>query len=188
MTFEIYWKRLLAKVCISNFSILKIVSALSYFHTHERTELFTLHHASLSPNLVTEFYNWYIYLKKLLFYSGQNKNNYVLQYLAWRLHTKKSTEIELNFMLAGHTKFAPDQHFGTFKKVFKRTFVSSLSDIKHVSLSNNTIYIITSYYSLQRPISFCYVTLHFVFPRNQRHPRIAHLINLTYTTRSFIFL
>ena len=40
---------------------------------------------------------------------GQNKNNMVVQYLAWRVIAGLSETIELSFMLVGHTKFAPDR-------------------------------------------------------------------------------
>lgn len=38
---------------------------------------------------------------------GQGKNNFILQYLLYLVMTKRFQEIELSFMLAGHTKFAP---------------------------------------------------------------------------------
>lgn len=64
---------------------------------------------------------------------GQNKNNFMVHYLLWRCVTRRATQgIELNFMIAGHTKFAPDQHFGTIKKRFARTFVSSLAELAQV--------------------------------------------------------
>lgn len=51
----------------------------------------------------------------------------------WRLVTgKQKADIELCFMLAGHTKFSPDQHFGTIKKKFNRTHVSSLPELQKV--------------------------------------------------------
>ena len=56
----------------------------------------------------------------------------MLQYMAWRVLTRKSTRVELNFLIAGHTKFAPDFGFGLLKKKFRRTKVSSLSDIAQV--------------------------------------------------------
>ena len=40
--------------------------------------------------------------------------------------------VELNFMVAGHTKFGPDWFFGMFKKRFRVTFVSSLEEMKQV--------------------------------------------------------
>ena len=60
---------------------------------------------------------------------GQNKNNYVMMYLLWRVLTGRSTELTLSFMIAGHTKFSCDACFGLIKKVVKRTFISSLVDI-----------------------------------------------------------
>ena len=42
---------------------------------------------------------------------GQNKNNCVMQYLCWRTLTGRSCKIKISFMVAGHTKFAPDHFF-----------------------------------------------------------------------------
>ena len=47
---------------------------------------------------------------------GQNKNNAVLQYLCWLVSTGRNEEVLLSFMLAGHTKFAPDRYFGLLKR------------------------------------------------------------------------
>ena len=58
----------------------------------------------------------------------------MLQFLSWlKLTGQYAGDIELNFMIAGHTKFSPDQHFGTIKKRFSRTFVSSLPELSEVS-------------------------------------------------------
>ena len=59
------------------------------------------------------------------FSSGQNKNNAMVHYLMWRVAKGLNTTIELNFMIAGHTKFAPDRHFGSFKSLFRKTCVIS---------------------------------------------------------------
>lgn len=68
---------------------------------------------------------------------GQNKNNCVMQYLCWRTLTGRSTKIKMSFMLAGHTKFAPDRFFGLLKKAYRRTSVSSLPElVKMVSDSS----------------------------------------------------
>ena len=66
---------------------------------------------------------------------GQNKNNTVIQYLAWRVLTGCNPTIKLSFMIPGHTKFAPDQFFGLVKKLYRRTSVSSLHDIEDVGRS-----------------------------------------------------
>ena len=43
--------------------------------------------------------------------SGQNKSNTMIRYLCWRVYKKLHNKISLGFMLAGHTKFAPDMMF-----------------------------------------------------------------------------
>ncbi|ELU14415.1 hypothetical protein CAPTEDRAFT_217555 [Capitella teleta] len=58
--------------------------------------------------------------------SGQNKNKYILWHLAWRVATGLHKSITLNFLVAGHTKFAPDLCIGLLKQEFRRHAVSSL--------------------------------------------------------------
>ncbi|XP_067939703.1 uncharacterized protein [Watersipora subatra] len=74
--------------------------------------------------------------EKALFHAdnccGQNKNNAVIQYLAWRVANGLHKEIELNFLVAGHTKFSCDYCFGLLKKKYRTNRVSSLSDIAEV--------------------------------------------------------
>jgi len=61
--------------------------------------------------------------------SGQNKNKFVLWYLAWRVLTKQHMQIRVHFMPAGHTKFAPDWCFGLLKRNFRRSEVHCLDDL-----------------------------------------------------------
>jgi len=71
--------------------------------------------------------------------AGQNKNAYLMWYLIWRLANGLNKKASISFMLAGHTKFAPDWCFGLFKRQYRRTFVSSLKDIEQVTwLQNNS--------------------------------------------------
>ena len=65
--------------------------------------------------------------------TGQNKNNCMRQYLAWRAMTGRHTQITLSFLVVGHTKFAPDWCFGLFKRLFRRTKVGSLKGIAQVA-------------------------------------------------------
>ena len=64
--------------------------------------------------------------------SGQNKNNFVLQYLAWRVASGLHKSISLNFLVAGHTKFAPDWCFGLLKQAFRCHAISSLEVLEEV--------------------------------------------------------
>ena len=64
--------------------------------------------------------------------SGQNKNNAMIQYLAWRVLTGKHKRITYSFMVAGHTKFSPDGFFGLFKLKLKKSEVDDLEDLVNV--------------------------------------------------------
>ena len=64
--------------------------------------------------------------------SGQNKNNTMMAYLLWRVATGRHRKIEMNFLIAGHTKFPCDLYFGYLKKKTRRSRLSSLEDIKNV--------------------------------------------------------
>ncbi|KAL7390188.1 hypothetical protein ABVT39_016614 [Epinephelus coioides] len=64
--------------------------------------------------------------------SGQNKNNFMLWYHAWRLGHKLHSIPSIHFLIAGHTKFAPDCGFGLIKQAFMRTRVNTLADIAKV--------------------------------------------------------
>ena len=64
--------------------------------------------------------------------SGQNKNKFVMWYFAWNVAMRFHDSIEVNFMPAGHTKFACDQCFGLVKKAFRRSVVSTLDCLASV--------------------------------------------------------
>lgn len=61
--------------------------------------------------------------------SGQNKNKFMIWYLAWRILSNLHTSITVNFMIPGHTKFAPDWCFGLLKQKYRNTRISSLADL-----------------------------------------------------------
>ena len=70
--------------------------------------------------------------------AGQNKNSFMMWYLAWRVLCGLHTTISIHFMLAGHTKFAPDWCFGLIKRKLRRTRVSCLTDIVDVVNTSST--------------------------------------------------
>jgi hypothetical protein len=72
--------------------------------------------------------------------SGQNKNNAMIQYLAWRVLTGKHKRITYSFMVAGHTKFSPDGFFGLFKLKLKNSEVDNLEDLVNVIASSTNGY------------------------------------------------
>ena len=63
---------------------------------------------------------------------GQNKNNAFIFYLLWRVMTGKHKSITLSFMVAGHTKFSCDRHFGLIKKRYARSKVDTLLGVARV--------------------------------------------------------
>ena len=48
-------------------------------------------------------------------------------------------EINMSFLLVGHTKFSPDWCFGLFKRLYKRTRVSCLDDIADVATKSASV-------------------------------------------------
>ena len=50
---------------------------------------------------------------------GQNKNRFVIGYLAWRIITGKHKQLFLSFMEVGHTRCLVDGHFGLIKKIYR---------------------------------------------------------------------
>lgn len=70
--------------------------------------------------------------------AGQNKNNTFLWYLAWRTLMKLHHSITYSFLIAGHTKFAPDRCFGLIKKAYKVTYVSSLYEFARLVDTSST--------------------------------------------------
>ena len=49
---------------------------------------------------------------------GQNKNRFVLWYCAWRVSIGLHKRVNLNFLIAGHTKLVSDGYFGLLKQAF----------------------------------------------------------------------
>jgi hypothetical protein len=74
--------------------------------------------------------------KKLIIHAdncaGQNKNNAMVMYLAWRVMNNFHEEITYSFMVAGHTKFSPDSFFGLLKLKLQKSEVDNLDDLVQV--------------------------------------------------------
>jgi len=60
---------------------------------------------------------------------GQNKNNYLMWYLAWRVMNGLHDKMTITFMPPGHTKFSPDSYFGLFKIKYRKSTVDCLGDL-----------------------------------------------------------
>lgn len=62
-----------------------------------------------------------------------------MQYLVWRVLAGLNHNIEISFMMVGHTKFAPDWAFGLLKQKFKRTTVGCLDDLARMVCSSAAV-------------------------------------------------
>ena len=62
---------------------------------------------------------------------GQNKNNALMQYLVYRVLAGLHTEIELSFLVVGHTKFSPDGYFGLIKRCYRRSQVYTYEQLSN---------------------------------------------------------
>ena len=52
-------------------------------------------------------------------YAGQNKNHSLVGYLAWRCMTGFHEEIQLSFMVVGHTRCLVNGCFGLIKQKYR---------------------------------------------------------------------
>lgn len=62
---------------------------------------------------------------------GQNKNNALIQYLMYRILTGLHSEIELSFLVVGHTKFSPDGYFGLIRRYYRRSKIYTYHQLVH---------------------------------------------------------
>ncbi len=63
---------------------------------------------------------------------GQNKNNALIQYLMYRVLTGLHTNIELSFLVVGHTKFSPDGYFGLIRHRYRRSKIYTYEQLVKV--------------------------------------------------------
>ncbi len=68
---------------------------------------------------------------------GQNKNNAVLHYLLYRVLAGLHDNIELSFMIVGHTKFAPDGNEGLIRKRYRRSNIYTYEDLVQTILTSS---------------------------------------------------
>src|SRR6266496_2694645 len=79
--------------------------------------------------------------------AGQNKNNAMIMYLAWRVACGLHTKITYSFMVAGHTKFSPDGFFGLLKLKLRKSEVDNIEDLIKVIKESTT-----GEYNIAQPI------------------------------------
>ena len=63
---------------------------------------------------------------------GQNKNRFVVGYLAWRVINGLNDEITLSFMRVGHTRCFVDGNFGLLKQCYRSADVDTVEQLSAV--------------------------------------------------------
>jgi len=71
---------------------------------------------------------------------GQNKNQFVISYLCWRVMSGLNKKIILHFLVVGHTKFSPDYGAGVFKKIFRRTPCATPDDVANCAKQSHILH------------------------------------------------
>jgi hypothetical protein len=71
---------------------------------------------------------------------GQNKNNATIQFCQFLVMVGYYESVELNFMIAGHTKFSSDRNYGMIKKLYRKSTIYCKEDfIKVVKKSSPAV-------------------------------------------------
>ena len=68
--------------------------------------------------------------------SGQNKNNFMMQYALWRVCSGYNQQFSMKFLPVGHTKFWPDLYFGLFKKKLRMSKAETVEDVCKIAVSS----------------------------------------------------
>ena len=63
---------------------------------------------------------------------GQNKNNATIRFCQFLVMAGYYETVELNFMIAGHTKFSPDRNYGMTKKLYWKSTVYTKEQFEEV--------------------------------------------------------
>jgi hypothetical protein len=68
---------------------------------------------------------------------GQNKNNTTIQFCLYLVICGYYESVELNFMIAGHTKFKVDGNFGMIKRLYRKSTVYSKEQFEEVVIKSS---------------------------------------------------
>jgi hypothetical protein len=88
-------------------------------------------------SLLDHFFENYGFGEKMMYLTadncvGQNKNNALMQYLMYRVLTGLHNNIEMSFLVVGHTKFSPDGYFGLIRQRYRRSKVYTYEQLVNV--------------------------------------------------------
>ncbi|PKY39571.1 hypothetical protein RhiirA4_415139 [Rhizophagus irregularis] len=113
---------------------------------------------------------------------GQNKNSYSLFFYSWLIDRGMYDEIELNFMIPGHTKFICDGCFGLIKILYRKSKVNTVNDVVSIVNRSTTI----QFNIAQRYLSgvgFQYYNFKNYFQINKKLPNIQKYYHFYFTSK-----
>jgi hypothetical protein len=112
---------------------------------------------------------------------GQNKNNFSLFFYSWLIDRGLYEEIELNFMIPGHTKFICDSCFGLIKVLYRKSKVNTIDDIVSVVNRSTTVNLNTSQCYLNGE-GFKYYDFKDYFRKHKKLPNIQKQHHFYFTS------
>ncbi|EXX56244.1 hypothetical protein RirG_217980 [Rhizophagus irregularis DAOM 197198w] len=113
---------------------------------------------------------------------GQNKNNYSLFFYSWLIDCGLYEEIELNFMIPGHTKFICDSCFGLIKVLYRKSKVNTIDDIVFIINRSTTVHLNTSQRYINRK-GFQYYNFKNYFQRYKKLLNVQKQHHFYFTSR-----
>lgn len=113
---------------------------------------------------------------------GQNKNNYSLFFYSWLIDLGMYEEIEMNFMIPGHTKFICDSCFGLIKILYRKSKVNTVDDVASIINNSTTVHLNVSQRYLNGE-GFQYYNFKDYFQKYKKIPNIQKYHHFYFTSQ-----
>ncbi|PKK70580.1 hypothetical protein RhiirC2_866099 [Rhizophagus irregularis] len=113
---------------------------------------------------------------------GQNKNNYFLFFYSWLIDRGVYEEVEMNFMIPGHTKFICDSCFGLIKIFYRKSKVNTVDDVASIVDNSTTVHLNASQRFLNGE-GFQYYNFKDYFQKFKKIPNIQKYHHFYFTSQ-----
>lgn len=113
---------------------------------------------------------------------GQNKNNYFLFFYSWLIDRGMYEEVEMNFMIPGHTKFICDSCFGLIKIFYRKSKINTVDDVVSIVNNSTTVHLNTSQRYLNGE-GFQYYNFKDYFQKFKKIPNIQKYHHFYFTSQ-----
>ncbi|PKY19568.1 hypothetical protein RhiirB3_469220 [Rhizophagus irregularis] len=113
---------------------------------------------------------------------GQNKNNYFLFFYSWLIDRGVYEEVEMNFMIPGHTKFICDSCFGLIKIFYRKSKVNTVDDMASIVDNSTTVHLNASQRFLNGE-GFQYYNFKDYFQKFKKIPNIQKYHHFYFTSQ-----